>query len=205
MMISKIFSPQLIIILFLVGGIACILLSILWADRLKSSLPIKIKIEKFGIDLNLQTLSFVILVGFLMVASGGIFFFQEYESRLDNYENDLSKSRSKTETLQATLDKFDEFDIKLKLDFPEGDYPNPKNTILTSFVYRKNVYDTSKPYNRSHPLPANQGGMTVEVSGLKPEDRVFVTAEEIYGEQTIEWKSETMYVPNALLKMKRQK
>ena len=207
-MIDKTLTTEAIFLFSLCAGIVLIIFSIIWSGRLKNRPPVEIVLSKLGINLKLDTLALLILVGVLIAGGGGFFLYQSYEGRLESMtleyrqklesmKIDLDNTSVRLTTLEDTVKEFKDYDLTFKLDFwgPIEDLPNYPETEIIAYLRRKGEKDYIT-YDKII-IEKDKHGINVEVGDLRPGDTVRLNAKN----EDKTWVSQLTKIPEARIIM----
>ena len=80
-MFAKEFHTIILYIVLPLVGLGLIVFALTWGKRLGQR-PVDIAIAKLGLNLKLDTLTFLILIGFVMTGAGGFLWYLDHETQV---------------------------------------------------------------------------------------------------------------------------
>lgn len=192
--------------ILLFAGLFVIVLALILSQRFGNR-PVEFAFDKLGLDLKADRLTFVLLLGLMMIGVGVFFRYQNYEAALKKLQfqvqgfEPVQQEYNKTlESLRAELQNFKVYDLSLEIDFPN----TPGEVIKKHFAIE--VYTK------------RQSDQTFELRSFKPStdfDKTYVSLNNLYRGEKVriiakdnrdntEWRSNEILIPEAQIQMKRK-
>ncbi|HEX8567505.1 MAG TPA: hypothetical protein VF648_17840 [Pyrinomonadaceae bacterium] len=137
--------------ILLFAGLFVIALAIFLSQRLGRS-PVSFNFSKLGMDFRADRLTFVLIVGLLLISVGVFFRYRDYEKTYQDYEKKLQKNQSElqelnykfTETketlsrIENTINKTSGYNLDIEVVFPnEVKKADVKNFIIKVSTERR--------------------------------------------------------------------
>lgn len=145
-----------------------------------------------------SALTFVIVVGAVLIGAGVFFRYQDYESSITALENNMKELGAKYKITEENLLAFREVRLEYFLQFPLENRPEDIfDTDVIGYVRKKGGgYEVYKSFD----YQPEEGNIRVEFQGLTVGDSLFVVAIEKGTRK--KWRSTHATVPLGRLKMK---
>ena len=190
----------ILFILLPVVGIGLLLYALFLGKNLEGN-PIEIKIGKPKLDLKLDRLSLVILLGVFLMIFGVIIWNQGYKTKVSKMEDDLNSAKDEITQKDNLLEKFRYYRLQIPLIFPENDITDA-NDINTQVFKQKEDSESAKLCDHKKAISFSQD-ISVIVDYLNPGDELRIVAYE--GEDK-KWEGVNIVeVPKIKIQMRRVK
>ena len=174
----------------LIVGAALIILAIGLRSRLSGARVIDFSSEKLGVALKIDGFGLVVLIGFILVASPLFFWYEGYEDKVSNLQQQIEGFSALTAALK-------EHDLRFNLVFLQSQYPNLGTIKWPPVAYVQRVGErTEKPYDLAS-FERGPGGIAVSIRKLRLGDKLYIVVQD--RENT--WRSLDMTTPGAQLEM----
>jgi hypothetical protein len=184
-------------------GIGLMLLGILFRRQLSGRNVIDLAAPKLGLVLKADAFGLVVLLGFVMAASGLYFQYKDYESRLATLNSEVASLNSRVDVLRSDSEmikdvvrELREQDLRLNLIFPPDAEYNPWKANVKGYVRKARENEDRLVVPN---LDRGEGGLVVYFDRLAQGDRLYVIVED----QGNTWRSDDMVIPRAHLVMNR--
>ena len=193
--------------LLLFAGLTTIALALILSQRLGNK-PVQFGLSKLGLDLKADRLTFVLVVGLMLIGVGVFFRYQDYEAKLEELRLKVENSKSlqekntdNLEMLKGELRHFKVYDLGLNIVFPNV----PGEAVEKDFViavYTKKQDD--EVYKRSDDEPRTDFGKTsVKLNNLSRGEKVKIVAVDRRDET--KWESiNEVVIPETQILMKKK-
>ncbi len=181
--------PQFnIIFLVLLGaGLLLIILAIIKHDSLSSKIVIDLK---WGDSLDLKTNAFGIII-----LAGVIILFTGIYVMSKNYENQVKSLKTELTGAKDALKEFKQYDLRMRLEFPEISTWNPNNECnIKGYVQKKDDFDFKEVKTK---ILKDSGGAVVYFKSLNKDDILKVKVEQ----SNYKWASNNITIPTVQLNM----
>ena len=179
-------------IAFPIVGVCLIFYMLIWGKELGQR-PVEITIPRLNLILKADRLTFIVLLGFVMLGGGGFFWYVDLKDKINEMGSELT-------TKESLLNEFLTHNPRLLLFFsPENDLPVPGQTDVKVFV-RGNKDRKPTLYNEIY-VDKGTGGIIVDIFNLKGNENYHFEAE--YGGKI--WKSNSLPAPRAYVLMNQEK
>lgn len=144
----------------LFAGLLVIALALLLAQRLGNR-PVQFGFSKLGLDLKADRLTFVLVVGLILIGVGIFFRYQNYEALLKTLQVQVETSKAAQakhdESLTELRNKFMVYDLGLNIVFPNV----PGDDVETSFEIEVHTRrDVAETFQLSNYKPVTTYGKT---------------------------------------------
>lgn len=180
-------------------GIALIVFALIWGKRLGKR-PFEISLAKLGVDLKADTMTLLILLGFLMACVGVFFQFRGYETQVTNLQEDLDNAETKIKERDEILKSFQVYAMRFHLVFPETDTIDAPKIKVQAYVEEPGqVGRQLRPCEKCDVI---SNDVWVNVDDLRSGDKLKIIAYE--GDEK-SWMSNDVEIPKTKLQMRREK
>ncbi|UCD18436.1 MAG: hypothetical protein JSV44_05880 [Candidatus Zixiibacteriota bacterium] len=188
----------LVYILLPLAGIGLILFSLLRAKRLCQR-PVDLEYKKLGLHLKCDTLSLLVLLGFVMAIAGAFFYYGDYEDDISKLELQLENANTEIAAKDQVLQKFQCYAMRFSLVFPPEDSVDADKISVQAIISRQGQ---GQPQITA---PDTRVGLSndlwVHIDDLHPGDELRILA---YEEEGRGWRSTNVCeIPKTQLKMAR--
>lgn len=192
--------------ILLFAGLIVIALALILSQRLGNR-PVELGFAKLGLDLKADRLTFVLIVGLIMIGVGVFFRYQNYEGELkklqvqvQGFEPVQQEYNRNLESLRAELQNFKVYDLSLEIDFPNIPGEDIKQYFAIE-VYTKRQSD--KAFELRSFKPSTDFDKTyVSLNNLYRGERVRIVAKD--NRDNTEWRSNEILIPEAQIQMKKK-
>jgi len=163
------------IVLFF-AGLIVIALAFVLSQRLGNK-PVQFGFDKLGLDLKADRLTFVLVVGLVLIGVGVFFRYQNYEAKLHNLDLQVEAFKSEhnknLESLREELRQFKVYDLGLNIVFPNVPGEDVEKSFeIQIFTKKQNEAFALRDYK---PI-TNFGETFVNLSNLNRGERVRIVA-----------------------------
>ena len=192
-------------VILLFSGLAVIALALFLSRRLGNR-PIEFGFTKLGLDLKGDRLTFVLLVGLVLIGVGVFFRYQNYESELRKLQLQVEAFKpvqeeynKNVQSLNEQLKQFKVYDLYLKIAFP-GIQGAEVEKYFKIDVYTKSENDV---FQLSNFKPITSFGETyVKLTNLNRGQKVRISARDTRNDTTWESVSDIL-IPEAQIEMRK--
>jgi len=179
-------------------GIALIVFALIWGRRLGKR-PFEIGLAKLGINLKADTMTLLILLGFLMACVGVFFQYRGYETKVTDLKGLLNEAQTKIEERDKILKSFQVYSMRFHLLFPETDTIDaPKIEVQAYIEEPGQVGRQLRPCEKCDVV---SNDVWVNVDDLRSGDKLRIVAYE--GDEK-SWMSNDVEIPKTRLQMRRE-
>lgn len=180
-------------------GLGIIVFALTWGTRLGKR-PVEIAIAKWGLNLKLDTLTFLILIGFIMAGVGGFLWYQDYGKQISEAKNKLGQKEIEVETYKQFVEKFKLYSMRFHLNFPETDIVNVRKIKVQVYILKQ---DKGPPQlSDTEPVVGLMNDLWVSIDNLNPGDKLRIIA---YEGQEKSWESLEVEIPKTHLQLRKVK
>lgn len=188
----------ILFILLPVVGIGLLLYALFLGRNLEGN-PIKIKIDRPRLDLELDRLSLVILLGVFLMIFGVIIWNQGYKIKASRMEYDLKSAKNEITTKNNLLEKFKCYSVKFPLIFPENGNINPNDISVQVYILKPGM-ESAKLCDFKK-ITSLSNDISVSIEYLNPGDRLRIRAQEV---ENREWEGiNIVEIPKIDIQMRR--
>lgn len=192
--------------ILLFAGLFIIALALMLSQRLGNK-PVEFGFDKLGLDLKADRLTFVLVVGLMMIGVGVFFRYRNYEAELKKFQMQVQgfepvqqEYNRNLEALRGELQNFKVYDLSLEIDFPQIRGEDIKKHFAIE-VYTKRQND--KAFELRSFKPSTDFDKTyVNLNNLYRGERVRIVAKD--NRNNTEWLSNEILIPEAQIQMKKK-
>jgi len=192
-------------IILLFSGLAVIAMGLFLSQRLGNK-NIELGFDKLGLDLKGDRLTFILMIGLVLIGVGVFFRYQNYENELNKLKIQVEgfkpvqeQYNKNLEALNDQLKQFKVYDLYLKISFPDVQGAEIEKYFKID-VYTKTGDDV---FQLSNFKPITSFGETyVKLTNLNRGQRVRISARDTRNDTTWESVSDIL-IPEAEIQMRK--
>jgi len=193
-------------LLLLFAGLSVIVAALLSSQRLGNR-PVHFGFTRLGVDLKADRLTFVLMVGLMLIAVGVFFRYRNYEAELNKLQVQVEGFKPIQEEYNRNLDslrielrQFKVYDLGLKIVFPDV----PGQEVEKYFEIQVLTQKQPEAFTLSNYKPVTNFGDTyVNLNNLSRGERVKIIA--VDKRNSTKWESvNDILIPETEIQMKKK-
>ena len=193
-------------VVLLFAGLGLIALALLLSQRLGKR-EVIIKLDKLGVDFKADRLTFVLLIGLMLIAVGVFFRYRNYETDVNDLQLQVQGLRSGQEESKKILDalrdelrEFKAYDLGLNIAFPSVAGDDVEKYFKTEVWIKKG----NDPFALSDYKPVTANGQTfVRLSNLNQGQKIMIVARDT--RDNTRWQSTNdIVIPETQIEMQKK-
>jgi membrane protein implicated in regulation of membrane protease activity len=184
--------------ILLFAGLFVIALAFFLSQRLGA--PVSFNFSKLGLDFKADRLTFVLVVGLLLIAVGVFFRYRNYENKYQEYENitkslktEVSKNQETLVRIENTINKSSGYNLDIEVVFPK-DVKKAEIKNLKIVVSTEKKGESRKERKIEPQYIESENKFEFQILGLLGDEIVRVFALDKNNPDIIHWMSDDITI-----------